>query len=158
MEIEILPPEEMDGGKEKAKSGNKEKRKPKLRFIDPCTRREFRGRERWAYQLVQKLEEIAYWCIPSYREGICMKPGNRMMGHLTGYHQFCLIGVRQVWDRFKEDDKTAQYVELLKLQGVFSMLAFNEFLSTIEVDRSQGESRDSSSTQITVNLNKRSQS
>jgi hypothetical protein len=154
MEVEILPPEESDGGKEKTGSNEGKQEKTKLRFIDPCTRREFRKRERWAYQLLQKLEEIAYWCIPSYREGVCMKPGNRMMGHLTGYHQFCLIGVRQVWNKFRDDDKTAQYVEVLKLQGIFSMSAFNEFLSAIEVDKSQKESSDSSSIQIVTNLHK----
>lgn len=143
MQVMLLPPEFIEAQRSVEE---------KILFIDPMSRRQWRIKCKWGYKLLTRIEQIAYWSIPLYRQGIYQTKLNRMGGELTGYHQWVLLFTRQVWDTNHSDDRTAELIQSLEQSGYLTHAAFRIF-----IDRflSEDKEPDSPGTiiQIQANLN-----
>jgi hypothetical protein len=123
--VEVLPPEH---GKENEEF---------IRFVSVQSRRGFRKTERWGYDLLKRIEDIVYWSIPSYREGI-IEVRETKIGALTGYHQWILVVARKAWNKIKDEDKLAEFLQGMEEQGYLSHSAFAAFFNRLNSDYSNG--------------------
>lgn len=104
---DVLPPESL------SKSATTQK------LVTPLSRRKFRKEFHWAYRTIQSVESIAYYTIPLYREGV-QKNKNQFHGELTGYHQWVLLRIRKIKEKFADPIQTAEWVHKLEQVGIFT--------------------------------------